>query len=453
LTTQIAVASQPESVSRTGLKRELGLGSATAIIAAQTIAIGIFLTPAAMAKSLGSPFLLFLVWLLMGAMTLCGALCIGALAARFPATGGIYIFLKETYGTKIAFLYGWMCLLVMDPGLSAALAIGVSSYIAYLLPLTPVQQRLVGVAIIVGLATLNVLGTSIGAGFLRWITGLKLAVLALLPIWAVLAGKGTWLNLSPFFAQHSGSVSLSHALPEAFVAAFFSFGGWWEISRIAGEVRDPERNLPRAMIFGTSVVTLVYLAVSGIFLYAVPLERVTSDQIFVSLMGEVLFGKIGADLLSLIVIVSVLSSLAAFMFAAPRVYFAMAKDGVFFPQIGNVHSRMGTPVYAILLQATLGCVLTLLGTFAQVIAYFIFSTLVFLGLTVLSVFLQQRKQPFKFSFGYPFTPAVFLFLLLTLIILLGINKPLQSAMGIIVIVMGIPVHRWFKSNSIGGANE
>lgn len=424
------------------------------MIAGQTIAIGIFLTPAAMAKALGSPFLLLIVWLLMGAMTLCGALCIGALAARFPATGGIYIFLKETYGTKIAFLYGWMCLLVMDPGLSAALAIGISSYLAYLLPLTPVQQRVVGAAIILGVATLNILGTSIGAGFLRWMTGLKLAVLAFLPIWAVLAAKGSWHNLSPFFAQHLGSASLSNTLPEAFVAAFFSFGGWWEISRIAGEIRNPERNLPRAMILGTSVVTLVYVAVSGIFLYAVPLERVTSDQIFVSLMGEVLFGQVGGKLLSLVVIVSVLSSLAAFMFAAPRVYFAMAKDGVFFPQIGMIQSRLGTPVYAIVLQAALACILTLLGTFTQVIAYFVFSTLLFLGLAVLSVFLQQKKRPFELSFGYPFTPAVFLSLLMALIVLLGVNKPLQSFLGVLVVSMGIPVYRWFRSSfeRVGDAN-
>src|SRR6267154_3647516 len=261
-----------------GLRRRLGLASATAAVAGESIAVGIFLTPAGMAKSLGSPFWLLLVWVVVGTLAVCGALCYGEIAARFPRDGGIYVYLLETCGRRIAFLYGWMCLLVLDPGLTAALAVGLASYAGYIFPSSPLVAKLVAVLAIWSLCLLNVLSIRIGAGILRWTTWLKLGVLASMVIWAFGFRLGSWSNFVPFVAQHPGSLPLGPALGAAMVGGFFSFGGWWDVSKIAGEVRDPGRTLPRAMLLGVLVVTVVYILVSAVFLYLVPLARVTSDE-------------------------------------------------------------------------------------------------------------------------------------------------------------------------------
>lgn len=426
-----ASGAPPES----GLKRQLGFGSAAAVIAGQTIAVGIFLTPAGMARSLGSPFWLLVVWSVSGLMTVCGALCYGALAVRFPQTGGTYIYLKNIYGPRIAFLYGWMCLVVMDPGLCSVLAIGFASYLGYMLPLSPLAMKAVAIAAIVVIGTLNILGTRLSALVVNLVTAGKVLVLLVLPVWAVLTKSGDWSNFLPFVAQRSGSQSLLGALAGAFVAAFFSFGGWWEVTRIAGEVRDPARNLPRALIAGVFTVLFVYLAVSAVFLYVVPLQRVTDDRTFVAQMGEALFGAAGGRVLAGIVVLSVISSLAAFMMAVPRVYFAMAQDGVFLPAAAQVSRRFGTPARAIALQMALASVLVLLGTFDQIIAYFIFVAVLFLGLAAAGVFKLEAR-----GFGYPFAPAIFLALIALLLVLLVAGRPREAALGTLITAAGAPLY-------------
>src|SRR5580693_800726 len=202
------------------LRRQLGLGSAAAAVAGEAIAVGIFLTPAAMAKTLGSPFWLLVVWLGMGAMTMSGALCFGELAGRFPRPGGSYIYLQETFGPRVAFLYGWMCLLVLDPGLTAALAAGIAGYAAYIFHWSPLTIKLAALSCIWMLCLLNVISTRMSAGFLRSITWLKFGVLALLTIWAIAFHRGEWSNFLPFVAQRPGSLPLIPALASGLVAAF-----------------------------------------------------------------------------------------------------------------------------------------------------------------------------------------------------------------------------------------
>src|SRR5581483_9164407 len=299
-----------------GLRRQLGLASATAAVAGEAIAVGIFLTPAEMAKSLGSPFWLLLVWLIVAGMTLSGALCYGELAGRFPRAGGTYVYLQETFGRRVAFLYGWMCLLVLDPGLTAALATGVAGYAAYIFHWSALAIKFAAIIIIFVLCLLNALSMRISAGFLRWITWLKLGLLGLLIVWALAFHLGSWTNFVPFIAQRSGSLPLLPALGAAMVGAFFSFGGWWDVSKIAGEVRDTVRTLPRAMVLGVLVVTAVYILVSAVFLYLIPLQNVTSNDTFVAQVGEVLFGSIGGIIFAGIVIVCVLGGLTAFVISA-----------------------------------------------------------------------------------------------------------------------------------------
>ena len=432
-----------------GLRRELGLASATAAVAGESIAVGIFLTPAGMAKSLGSPFWMLLVWVAVGTLTLSGALCYGELAARFPRDGGVYVYLQETFGRRIAFLYGWMCLLVLDPGLTAALAIGLASYVAYVFPMATVATKLISIAAIWTLCVLNILSIRVSAGVLRWTTWLKLALLVLLVVWAAVFRLGSWSNFVPFVAQRAGSDPLMLALGGAMVAAFFSFGGWWDVTKIAGEVRDPGRTLPRAMMLGVLVVTAVYILVSAAFLYLVPLAKVISDQTFVAQAGTVLFGPAGGVIFAAVVILCVLSSLSALIISAPRVYYAMAQDGLFLHAVARVHPRFGTPANAILIQGFIASVLVAISSFQQIIAYFVFVAIVFLGLAAAGLFvLRSRGRGAKPAFStpwYPLPPLAFLTLITLLLVLLAAHKPWEALLGAAVVLAGLPVYGAFQS--------
>jgi basic amino acid/polyamine antiporter, APA family len=422
--------------------RRLGLGSAAAAVAGEAIAVGIFLTPAGMARALGSPFWLLAVWMVMGIMALCGAFCYGELAARFPAAGGGYVYLREAYGPRVAFLYGWKCFLVLDPGITAALAVGLAAYISYLTPLSAPALKLVAILAILVVAAFNIRNARLGAGLLRWLTWAKLGVLGLLPFWALARGAGSWSNFVPFVAQRPGSEPLVGALAASFVAAFFTFGGWWDASKIAGEVRDPERTLPRALTLGVIAVTGVYILLSVMFIYVVPMGSAGSDETFVAQAGERVFGLAGAKILAMIVVACVLGSLAAVIMTAPRVYYAMARDGVFFHGVAQLHPRFGTPARAIALQAIVATLLVAVGTFRQIIAYFIFVAVVFIGMTVASLFVLRRRlgdQPPALARGYPVAPAMFLALVLALLVLLAFRNPTQAFLGTAVVALGIPV--------------
>ena len=431
-----------------GLRRRLGLASATAAVAGESIAVGIFLTPAAMAKSLGSAFWLLLVWVVVGILAVCGAICYGELAARFPRDGGIYVYLLETCGRRIAFLYGWMCLLVLDPGLTAALAVGLASYAAYIFPSSALVAKLIALGVIWSLCLLNVLSIRIGAGILRWTTWLKLGVLASMVVWAFALRLGSWSNFVPFVAQRPGSLPLGPALGAAMVGGFFSFGGWWDVSKIAGEVRDPGRTLPRAMLLGVLVVTVVYILVSAAFLYLLPVSQVTSDETFVAQAGAVLFGRAGGMVFAAIVVVCVLSSLSAFIMSAPRVYYAMANDGLFVRAIARTHPRFGTPANAILLQGFVATILVVIGTFQEIIAYFIFVAVVFLALAGAGLFRARgRGQGIEPSFStpaYPVPPVVFLVLMAMLLVLLAVHSPREALLGTAVVAAGVPVYSVFQ---------
>jgi APA family basic amino acid/polyamine antiporter len=413
------------------------------MVAGEVIAVGIFLTPADMAKSLGSPMWLLIVWLVMGGMAISGALCYGALAARFPEAGGGYVYLREAYGPGLAFLYGWKCLLVMDPGITAALATGLASYIGYVVNLSPLGTKAVAIAAILLMAAANILGVRVGAWLMRWLTILKLGVLALIVLWGFCLALGDWSNFVPFAEQRAGSAPLIGALAGGMVAAFFSFGGWWDASKLAGEVRDPARVMPRALVFGVGIVTLVYILTSAAFVYLVPIERATSGETFAAQAGEILFGRAGGQIFSGIVIISVLGSLLAVIITAPRVYYAMARDGVFLSAAAKLHPRFNTPARATILQAALASLLVAVGTFNQIVAYFVFVTVVFVGLTVASVFVLRKKslsgEAYKIP-GYPVTPVIFLLLVIMLLVLLATNNPAQAALGVAVVALGAPVY-------------
>ena len=424
------------------LKRQIGLATAAALVVGEVVGVGIFLTPAQMTKAVGSPFWVLAVWLVAGLMALCGALCFGELAARRPEAGGGYVYLRDAYGEPLAFLYGWMGLLVLDPGLTAALAVGAASYVAYALGLSVVWTKALGVAFVIALALVNVRGVRLGGGVVRWLTVLKLALLLFIVVWGFGLRLGDFSHFSPFVAQRAGSAPLALALAGAAVSAFFSFGGWWDLSKLGGEVRDPRRTLPLALVVGVLVVTAVYVLTSAAFLYLVAPERVTSGEAFAAQAGEALFGRAGALIFTGVVVVAVLGSLASFTMSAPRVYFAMARDRLFFHGAARLHKRHGTPARAIFIQAALASVLVVLGNFDDIIAYFFFAVVLFIALAVAALFVLRREgQSAGFRTPlYPATPAAYLVLTALLLFLLASDKPKQALAGVGVVALGLPFY-------------
>jgi APA family basic amino acid/polyamine antiporter len=433
------------------LKRRLGLGSAAALVVGEVIGVGIFLTPAGMAKVLASPLWLLIVWLTMGVITLCGALCLGELAARVPTAGGLYVYLREAFGPGTAFLFGWMSLLVMDPGLTALLATGIATYLGQVFTLSTVASRGVALATILLLAIVNMVGVRFGAAVLRGLTALKLAFLAGVVCWGFSGGHGSWSHFTPFVDRVPGSPPLVEALAGGLISAFFSFAGWWDACKMTGELRDPQRTMPRALAFGIAIVTAVYLAVSAVFLYLVPVEEVVDSETFAAQAGEVMFGSAGRVIFSLIVVVVVLGTLASFSMGAPRVYYAMARDGLFWPAVAQIHARFGTPIRAIAIQALLGCLLVLSGTFDQILAYFFFVVVAFLALTIAGLFKLRRRSltmPAYSTPGYPITPLLFLLPIAVVLVLLAMDNPKRAALGVAVVALGIPVYGLFFRDRI-----
>jgi APA family basic amino acid/polyamine antiporter len=432
-----------------GLARRLGLATVVAMIVGEVIGVGIFLTPSEMAKSLGSPFWLLVVWLTMAVATIGGAFCYGALASQYPEAGGTYVYLREIFGKRVAFLYGWLSLLVTDPGLTAMLAVGLARYVGHLVPLSELGLRAVAAGSIIILAAVNALGAKPGSRVMGALAGLKIGLLVLIVLCGFVPGRGDWANLSPFWSQRPGSDPFFAALGIAFVGAFISFAGWWDVSKIAGEVCEPERNMPRALILGVSIVTLLYVAVSGVFMYLVPSRIVNDNAGFAALAGHALFGRSGEVVFSIVVIISAAGSLAAVLMAAPRVYFAMARDRLFFASFGVVDPHQSVPARATAVQATLAVVLTLTGSFDQILSYFMVPTLVFLALTVSGIFaLERRGAPGTRSTappGYPLSPLLFLIPVLIVILLRIGRDPARSSLGLLVVLLGVPFAKWIVS--------
>jgi basic amino acid/polyamine antiporter, APA family len=441
-----------DEAGSTDLVRRLGLGTATALVVGEVIGVGIFLTPAGMAKSLGSPFWLLSVWLAMGVAAIGGAVCYGTLAARYPEAGGTYAYLREVYGRRTAFLYGWLSMLVTDPGLTAMLAVGLAQYAGHLVPSSPWGLKAIAVGSILLLAAVNVFGVALGSRVLGTLAALKLGLLGFLVLWGFALGRGDWANLTPFWSQRAGSEPLIQALAGALVGAFISFAGWWDVSKIAGEVRDARRTLPRALILGVSIVTVVYIAVTVVFLYLVPADQIAKDdQAFAALAGYALFGRQGEIAFTAIVVIAVAGSLAAILMAAPRVYYAMARDGLFFHQVATIDPRRGAPTRAIAIQATLASALALSGSFDQILSYFMVPTLVFLALAVAAIFVINVRTPGDPSVatpGYPISPLLYLIPVLAVIVLRVLRDPVHSSIGLFVVVIGVPVSGWVLSQRL-----
>ena len=424
-----------------GLTRQLTLVPAVALLIGQVIGVGIFLTPGTTLRTLASPAWVLAVWIVMGTMAISGALCFGALAARFPLAGGGYVYLREAYGPRVAFLYGWKCLLIMDPGITAALATGAAAYVSYLVPLGPLATRMVAIALILSFAAVHAFGVGPGVRVLTLLTVLKIVLIAGLVLLAFAETTGSWRHFVPFITRRDGAPPIAAALAGAYVGAFFSFGGWWEVTKLAGEIRDPARTLPKALWIGLTTVTVIYMTATLAFIFTIPIEQIEAGNAFVAQFGGALLGAAGARTIASVVLVCILGSLGAILMFAPRLYFAMAQDGVFPAAAATVHARFGTPVRAIAVQAVLASVLILLGTFDTIVAYFVFITVLFIALTVGAVFVVRRRDPTFVVPGHPWTATIFLVPVGLLLTLLAMSNPLQAAAGVTVVAAGLPAYR------------
>jgi APA family basic amino acid/polyamine antiporter len=296
---------------------------------------------------------------------------------------------------------------------------------------------------------INIRGVKLGAGFIRTITFLKLGLLAFVFLWGVGFQLGNWSNFTPFVTRPANATPLLGALAGGMMAAFFSFAGWWDLGKLAGEVKNPGRTLPRALAYGVTIVTIAYVLTSFTFFYLVPLNQVTSGETFAAQAGEVLFGRAGGLIFSLVVVVSVLGSITAVVMSAPRVYFAMARDGLFIPSFATLHHRYETPARAIALQAVLASVLVAAGTFDEILAYFVFVVVLFVALSVAALFKFRREDAHSVRFltpGYPVTPIVFLVMIALTLFLLGADKPKHAALGVLVTALGYPVYLFLFRN-------
>jgi basic amino acid/polyamine antiporter, APA family len=424
-------------------RRQLGLPAATAVVTGEAIALGIFLTPAAMAKSLGSPLLLGLVWLGVAFMAMCGALSYSELAIRFPESGGEYVYLRAGYGEQVAFLYGWTSSLVMYPGVAAALAVGAAPYVAQLLPTGTPWLTAVPALLLCIFGAINLVGTRFSAAVMSFVNGFKLLILFSLIFWAVVSGHAHTANLVPLTVRRTGSDPLFPAIAGGVMSAFFSFGGWWEASKIAGEIRNPTRTLPLAFLGGVTLVTVIYLLISAAFLAVVPLDQVTSNTAFVAQFGGVLFGASGARVLSACVLVCVCGGIAAITMAAPRVCYAMAQTSAFFAGFGKLHPRFGTPANAVLLQTVLALAVLFLGAFDRVLSYIIFPVVLFLALAASTLF--RLKTPVR-GWWFPLAHITFIVLSLILAFLILMHNPLPALIGVVIVLCGLPLRNFFLAN-------
>ena len=413
------------------------------------------MTPAELIGALASPALTFGLWLSCGALVLAGALTFGELASRYPQAGGPYVYLREAWGPRIAFLYGWQSLLIMDPGVTAALAIGLSQYCVVIWPAAAGRERGLALATVWALAIVNMAGLRLSARVLNLMTAFKVLALLALVVGAFTIGAGSWSHFSPFVARRPGAPPIWEALGLGLIGAFYSFGGFWEASRIAGEMRDPRRELPRALAFGVAIVTVAYVATTLAFLYLVPAEQSTSASAFAQRAGEALLGGSGAPAFAAVVVVSVVASVLALLLMAPRLYVAMSGDRLFPAALARIHPRTRAPARATALLASIASVFVLSGTFSQILALFMCTTLVFIGLAAAGLFVVRRREPGVSEFGapgYPATPALFVLLVFAVAVVIALARPLPALAGFALMLIGLPVYRILAARgALGGS--
>jgi basic amino acid/polyamine antiporter, APA family len=442
------------------LKRDLGVWSAAAIVVGTVIGSGIFLVPNAMIKNVGSPGMVFAVWIFGGMLSLFGALSYAELAAALPQAGGEYVYLREAYGPMWGFLYGWTQMWVAKSGSIATLASGFFIYLANFRPelervwiVIPMPfgnafeiryGQVLAMGVIAVLALINYFGVKIGGNVQVAVTILKVGLIAALIVIGLGSGHGSISNFGTSIPAAGGITGFFAAL----VAALWAYDGWNNVSMVSSEVRNPQRNLPLALIIGTLAVVVIYLLTNLAYFYVLPADAVASTSRVAGEMMRRILGAPGAGAVSIAAMISIFAALNGSILSGSRVPFAMARDGLFFKRVGFVHPQHRTPSVSILALSAWACLLVLSGRYDQLYTYVIFSSVILYGMATAAVIVLRYKRPdmprpYR-TLGYPVVPIVFVLGIASLVISTLLKSPVESLIGLGLIALGLPFYYYWK---------
>lgn len=427
------------------LPRRLGLVSATAVLVGATIGSGIFRVPSSVAGEVGTVGAVALLWVVGALVALFGALTLAELAALFPRSGGIYVYLREAYGPVPAFLFGWTELLVIRPSALGALAIIFASYTGNFIPLGVTGERALAAFAIIVLALTNVRSVDWGALIANITTAGKVLALAGVALIAFLFGD---VSMGALGQTIEWSPTTWGGFGLALISVLWAYDGWADLTFMAGEVKDPERTMPRALLIGTAIVVVLYLIVNAAYLWVLPLDVMAGSELVARDAATVIFGAVGAGVISALVMLSTFGALNSSTMTGPRILYAMADEGLFFKPIAHVHPKYRTPDGAILLCATLGVAYVSVRSFGELADAFIIGIWPFYALAVGAVFILRKRRPelprpYRTA-GYPIVPLVFL---IASVLMLGnslVRETIPTLVNFLIILAGIPVYYFWR---------
>lgn len=440
------------------LPRKLGLASAVAVLVGSTIGSGIFRTPAVIAANIGDLGLVLAAWIAGGVVALAGALTVAELATLFPRSGGIYVYVREAFGRLPAFLFGWAELLILRPAAYGAISVTSAEYLlrvfgvdggaAAVGPLS--RAQVVAVAMIAAVAAINRRGIEFGAIVQNISTALKVAALLGLVAIGVLLTPGA----APAHAAAAAAPAGEATFVLAMVAILWAYDGWCDVGFVSGEVRDPQRALPTVFIAGTAAVVALYLAANLVYLHVIPLASMAGAPLIAADVAAALIGPVGTTLVAAAVMISTFGTLNGSMMTGPRVFYAMAEDGLFFRRLAQVHPRHGTPSASIALSAALGIVFVSVRSFAELAEHFVIGIWPFYALSVAAVFVLRRTRPelarpYR-AWGYPIVPLVFLAASVFLLGNYAWTQPLVFLVDCALVLSGIPVFFLWSRRAVSG---
>jgi basic amino acid/polyamine antiporter, APA family len=432
------------------LVRTLRLRDVSFIFVGAVIGSGIFLVPAGVLRSVGgSPGVALLVWTAGGLLSLLGALTYAELGALKPRAGGLYVYIRDGFGRFPAFLFGWTLFFLISTSSAAALAVAFSAYLGEIVALSPGMARVVSVLMLVTIAAINVRGTRQSANVVNWTTAAKVAGIVLMS--AVLMGAGGH-GVSASVTLWPGRVdaALISGFFAAMIGVLWAYEGWQYATYSAGEVVDPQRTLPPAFLIGAATLLGVYVLANVGYVAALGPEAAAQAPGIASVAVAVVAGPAAAKLVALMILVSIFSAANSIALTAPRVYYAMARDGVFFEALGRVHAGFGTPAFAILASSAWACLLALTGTFDQLLTYVVFAGWIFYALAAASIFVYRRRlpdadRPYRVP-GYPWTPIAFILSAAAVVLSTIASHPGRAAVGIAIVLLGAPAYRFWRGN-------
>ena len=428
------------------LHRTLRLPHTTALVVGTIIGSAVFVQASEVTHHVPNIVGVLLVWIVSGILTLFGALACAELATAFPRTGGVYVFLREIYTPLVGFLWGWAMFWVMHSGIIAAMSMVFARYAGVFVPLDDRGMRAVAVTAILVNSAINYAGVKRSSTVQTSITATKVLAVALIVVVGFVLGSQL-----PSHYQYSDSGAASFGLTDvpisefllAVVAGLFAFGGWHVVTYTAEETVTPERTIPRALGIGIAIVTAAYVALNAVYFYILPVDRVLASTRVAADAAAVVLGNSGAAAISALVMFSVFGAMMGSILAAPRVYFAMARDGLLFRWVNHLHPRFGTPHRAIALQAVWASVLVLTGTYRQLFSRVIFTEWIFFALMAGGIFLLRQRPGYKPAYrvwGYPWAPIVFVLASTAIVINRLVAFPLDSGLGLALVIAGIPVY-------------